>query len=71
MKLMWLPILEAVMKYLESLPELSSYQVGPVGGAKSPTGTSGQAGAAGKSLCGEFGTCLGVLCEIRTAGKLR
>ena len=50
MKLMWLPILEAVMKYLESLPELSSYQVGPVGGAKSPTGTSGQAGVAGKSI---------------------
>ncbi|MGN0168005.1 MAG: hypothetical protein ACI4AB_08180 [Acetatifactor sp.] len=27
------------------------------------------AGAAGKSLCGGFGTCLGVLCEVDKCGK--
>jgi len=50
MRLMWLPMVESTVKYLDSLAELSDYQVGAIGGSLSPTGVSGQAGARGQSI---------------------
>ena len=50
MRLMWLPMVESVVKYLSSLKELKNYQVGAIGGVQAPTGVSGQAGVQGQSI---------------------